>query len=346
MFFLITKLSLIKSKKLIIHDKIPILSLHLKRFLEYSGLQGIPEKDLLAVIKHSPIDFIDPVSTIEASDFYAVLQAISEVVKDDQLGIKIGEYFNLNTLGIIYRVSMKAATLEEALSYCKEYAERTFPVIQVIHSFDGANAIIELLSDNGPYKLKRIILECTLVIINREIRLITGEKIKLRIGSPYYEADYPFGWEKADSFNIKFESEVLRSPIPERNRWQLEILIPEYLNMIENMKSGEAFSDKVKAMALNMSKPTMPDLKSISYAFNLTPRTFQRRLIAEETHYSQVINELKQQICILLIQHQRFSIANISSILGYSEPAAFIRSFKNKYGSSPLKYRRALNHQN
>lgn len=324
-------------------DKVSVLAVHLKRFWEYARLQNVSQLELFAAMKHASLDWDASASVITAADFYAVLEFIADSIQDDLLGIKIGEYHNLNTLGVIYQISMKATDLKEALFYCKSYLETTFPVIEEIQSSDGKLAVIELQGDRIPGKLRRIILECTLVIISREIKAIVGEGIELRIGSPYYQENYPAGWEKSDAFMINFELEFFRFTIPDQIRWQMDILLAEYAGMIASLHGGEQFSDKVKMMALNMAKPDLPDLKLLSGAFNLTPRTFQRRLAAEGNSYTRIMEGLKQKIAILLIWHRRFSITDISNILGYSEPTAFIRSFKNKYGSSPLQYRRKLN---
>jgi AraC-like DNA-binding protein len=325
------------------HDKVYILTAHLKRFWDYARLHNIPERELLAATKQPSIAFDNPASVIATSDFFAILEVISRSVKDDLLGLKIGEYHNLNTLGVIYRISMKATDLKEALFFCSAYLERTFPIIEEIQSSNDKSVTIELQGCQMPDKLKRIVLECTLVIISREIKTITGEQIELSIGSPFYQGNYPTGWKRSDAFSISFKPEALQYPIPERNRWQMEILLTEYISMIENIHVEQAFSDKGKIMALNMAKPNLPDLKSLSGAFHLTPRTFQRRLAEEGTSYSKIINELKQQIAMLLIRHQRFSITDISNILDYSEPTAFIRSFKNKYGNTPFQYRQKQN---
>lgn len=110
--------------------------------------------------------------------------------------------------------------------------------------------------------------------------------------------------------------------------------------LIERMKPDRSFADKVRVAALNLARPTLPDLKMVASGFNLNERTFQRRLMVEGITYRQIMDDLKQEISGLLLRHDRFSVTDIASVLGYSEPAAFIRSFRKWHGESPLRMRK------
>ena len=96
---------------------------------------------------------------------------------------------------------------------------------------------------------------------------------------------------------------------------------------------------KEKAM-LQLAQPALPGLDMVADTFNLTSRTLQRRLVQEGTSFRQIAEGLKRQVCHLLLLHDRYSVADISLLLGYSDAAAFIHSFKKWYGATPAKLRK------
>jgi AraC-like DNA-binding protein len=62
----------------------------------------------------------------------------------------------------------------------------------------------------------------------------------------------------------------------------------------------------------------------------------------EGTSFRRLAEELKQRICNLLLRHNRYSVADVAFLLGYSDAATFIHSFKKWYGLSPDKMRAKL----
>jgi len=126
------------------------------------------------------------------------------------------------------------------------------------------------------------------------------------------------------------------------NMRALGFLIPEYLKLAESLKADSSFSSRVKIAALNLAGPELPDLKTVADSFNITTRTLQRRLQSENNSFRGLLDEMKRRISDMLLQHNRYSVADISFVLGYSEPSAFIHSFKKWHGIPPKKFRESF----
>ena len=317
-------------RELSFYDNMIILALHLENFTDYAGLRGMPNETTA------------PRLAIDDNDFYAALERIDAYVKDELLGIRAGNHRNLNTLGAIYRISLKTVTIQEALYYCQAYLRETLPLIQVVNSVEGDYASIRLSIDNDRDRGNRIILETTLTVIAREIKIVSGEETEVAVYSPFFKAGYPSNWRKGKGFMVKFRLPILRAALKDNSHWGLDLLIPEYLGLIEALKTQDNFSSRIKKAMLRMAKPQLPGLETVAYAFNQTTRTLQRRLEEEETSFRAIAEELKRRICDLLIRHNRYAVADIAFLLGYSDAAAFTHSFKRWYGQPPNKIRAKL----
>ncbi|MBA4852853.1 AraC family transcriptional regulator [Emticicia sp. BO119] len=316
-----------------------ILALHLHHVIEYASMRGISRQELISLLAKPPANFLDETETISKEDFYAVIDTIANQLKEEELGIRLGNFLNLGALGLIYQISLQATTTEEALYYLQMYLNATLPFVNIQTSIDADWVSIILNIDNKQLEANRIILENILTVIAREVALMTTKEVSIIKTSPFFTKNYPDDWKASTHYSVNFTPTILKATLQDKSRLHLDVLIPEYLKLIEGLKTETGFANKVRIASLHLAKPELPDLASVADAFHLTSRTFQRRLLAENTTFRQITDDLRKQISNLLIRHNRFSITDISYVLGYSEPAAFIHSFKKWFGEAPDRMR-------
>jgi len=78
---------------------------------------------------------------------------------------------------------------------------------------------------------------------------------------------------------------------------------------------------------------------AIAKRLGLTSRSLQRRLEDEGTTFKQVREEVRRELAQRYLD-DGLAIAEISFLLGFSEPSAFFRAFKRWTGLTPLEARR------
>jgi AraC-like DNA-binding protein len=69
-------------------------------------------------------------------------------------------------------------------------------------------------------------------------------------------------------------------------------------------------------------------------------RHLPRRLAAIGITYSQLVGEVRSGTALRLVDDSGLTLAEISRILGYSDPAHFTRAFTRWTGMTPRDYRR------
>ena len=67
----------------------------------------------------------------------------------------------------------------------------------------------------------------------------------------------------------------------------------------------------------------------------VSTRTLQRRLSEEGTSFQQELNGLRADLARHYLTNSRYSSAEISFLLGYSDPNSFIRAFHAWTGQTP-----------
>jgi AraC-like DNA-binding protein len=78
---------------------------------------------------------------------------------------------------------------------------------------------------------------------------------------------------------------------------------------------------------------------AIARTLAVSQRTLQRRLADEGTTYQAVLDDVRREMAERHLHDTALAIAEISFLLGYSEPAAFHRAFKRWHGVTPQTYR-------
>lgn len=85
-----------------------------------------------------------------------------------------------------------------------------------------------------------------------------------------------------------------------------------------------------------------PTAATVARELGLSARTLQRRLRAEGTWVRGILDAVRGELALALLREPGIGIAEIAYFLGYSEPAAFHRSFRRWTGQTPLAYRRSV----
>jgi len=237
---------------------------------------------------------------------------------------------------------LETTTIEEAFHYLQSYLTATMPLVKLQTTISTRQARILISIPNKQDSLNRLILENLLTIISRELSLMSKDDISIRLSTPFFKNHYPEGWRRAENFAIYFRPGILKAAMRNWNGLQLDILLAEHLKLLEGLKTGDSFTNKVKLTMLSMSDPQLPTIQTISRALHLTPRTVQRRLSEENSNFRTLSEDLKKQVCTYMLRHKGYTLSSIAHLLGYSEPAAFNHAFKKWFAHNPEKIRERL----
>ena len=69
-------------------------------------------------------------------------------------------------------------------------------------------------------------------------------------------------------------------------------------------------------------------------------RTLQRRLADEGLSYRDLLDELRYETALDLLQDPENTITEVANLLGYSDPSHFSRAFRRMAGVSPGEYQK------
>ena len=85
-----------------------------------------------------------------------------------------------------------------------------------------------------------------------------------------------------------------------------------------------------------------PPLELAADIAGLSTRTLQRWLTDEGLSYRDLLDEVRYETAIDLLQNTGNSITDIANLLGYSDPSHFARAFRRMAGVSPGEYQKKM----
>ncbi len=100
---------------------------------------------------------------------------------------------------------------------------------------------------------------------------------------------------------------------------------------------GEQTKDAI-ARALSEGPPRMED---IARGLGFSARSFHRRLADHGLTFQMLAEETRRELAEGLLRDERYSLADIAFLTGFSEQSSFTRAFKRWVGHTPTGYRKA-----
>ncbi len=133
--------------------------------------------------------------------------------------------------------------------------------------------------------------------------------------------------------------EVLNMPSPLADANTARKLEQQCRDVLERRLSRVGVAGQVRSRLLH-NPGELPAMPTIADELHIDPRTLRRRLAAEGTSYRSLLDEVRRQLAVELLQ-QDLSVEEVSRHLGYAETANFTHAFKRWEGTAPSYFRKS-----
>ena len=141
----------------------------------------------------------------------------------------------------------------------------------------------------------------------------------------------------ADFTGFVFHKKVLSQPVVNADQ-QLFRILHQYLTQLEARTPSDFGSLVRETVALSLQDGDS-SIDSVASRLGLSERTLQRRLHAAGLNYKDILLDVRRSVAQQYLRDTGVSLTRIATILGYSDLAAFSRSFHREFGVSPRNWR-------
>jgi len=290
---------------------------------------------------------------ISMQDFLHILRTGDRLLGKGQLGFLLGRKMHVLAMGPVGVAIASAPNLREGLQVLESFTRlhATYVDIGARSTLQGMTVTILYRHDTGD--LERFHTETAMMLLQQYIETLIGEPIsdarfRLAIPEPENTAEYTnalhgkigFG-AAANEVDIPHRCLDLPSPYYHRELWrQAQMRLSQALK--DQTRTEESPYKQHIVGLMRTSEPPLPELGDVAYDLNVSQRTLNRRLQAENTSFRQLKSQALTRWAKQYLRETKHSVEAIAETLGYRDTANFRRAFRKSEGRSPIEYRQSI----
>jgi AraC-like DNA-binding protein len=261
------------------------------------------------------------------------------------VALDIARHTPPGAFGIVEYVCRSAPTIGEALRRWVRYLNLLEDAVEVALVVEDDRACVRVIREcEAPANGAR---ELCFALVARQARELAGLQLlavdfthPTRDPSPYrawFDAPVRFG---APHSQLVIPRAALEAPLASSDPNLLSILTRAADELHRQRPADATMVTQVARVLREALRTDEAHVDRIAKRLGLTSRSLQRRLKDEGTSFNAVREDVRRQLSRRYLD-EGLSIAEISFLLGFSEPSAFFRAFKRWNGMTPLEARRS-----
>jgi AraC-like DNA-binding protein len=296
-------------------------------------------------------DLNDPQVRFPVSNQGRFLQYAADALQDPALGLHLAEASNPRESGLLYYVSSAAKDLWETLSLFLTYSSLVNESLRLSVSRPADGAIAEFRIEGASPQTVRHNTEFWVAMVVKSARQISGRRFRpLRVAFPHSSAgdidDFKrfFGCQvtfDAPVGQIGFSRESLSLPLLTEDPHLLQVLKP-ICDAAARARGTAAGSvrESVETEVQRLLPRGGVQLQTIAKALAMSERTLSRRLSAEGTSLSEIVDNVRRSLALQYVGKPGISLGQAAWLLGYEGQTSFTHAFRRWTGKSPSAARR------
>ena len=309
--------------------------------------EGISEAQLLRDTGRTSIDSLAD-SAISAAEMDTVCANAIALSGDKQFGLRLGSNIDISSQGIFGYALMASATVGDALKLLIRYSRDIMPAVHIEMQQHDDSVDVVIKAVHLPLNLQRFYCEVLYSAIISSGSLLVGDSTVVRT----LELDYPapsntelyhhiFGNEihfHSNRCAMNFSEESLGIAISTANPLAQKIFRRECdrLSSLDSHHGG--VSERVKTLLLQAGSQ-FPTSAAVAKTLNMSESTLQRRLASEGCRYQQLLDQIRYRLANEYLVATTLPVAEIASLLGFSDTTNFRRSFRRWSNTTPSAVR-------
>ncbi|MFH2063945.1 MAG: AraC family transcriptional regulator [Pseudomonadota bacterium] len=334
-------------------DRKPTTSItHISSLFTILESQGIDVKAFLVDAGVDPSILKSPENRLTWETVQMLTHRAVQITGNAYFGLHQGESM-VGFSNILGHILVNCQTLGEALEKLLKFYKILYEGCDIIVGMEGEYIVTEYAFHdqklNGDMQLADYSMSCCYSYAKQ----LTGKKIDL-IEVRFKHDAPPDISEYNRIFNCKLkfgssmnaivgDSEIVNIPIREPNKKLLSVFEKYAKEILSKQTEKSTYTQKVGSLITKMLGEKIPQINMIASKLSISTRSLQTKLQKEGTTYSEILDQIRKNTAAYYLKNETISIAEISYLLGFSEPSVFHRTFKRWTNHSPGEYRKHNN---
>lgn len=326
-----------------------ITSLFARKMVAAAG-PDIDAAEILTSVGLEPDGPWDPKVMLADTAYYDMLERMAEQTDVTALPIHVGASMRCDEYGALGLAWKAAPNLMGSFSRVERFARLWTSVVEyeLRHTDRG---VLFLLHRAGPRRLGlRLSNEATLasaVSLSRQVGPGAFTPIEVHFKHPAPEdlthhTDY-FGCPvlfNSDMDALLLSTAALAHPNRLGDEGITEFLLSHLEDELRKIAPEDTLETQTKnAIARSLSEG-LPKMADVARGLGMSARSFHRRLSDHGLSFQTLTETTRRELAEGLLRDERYSLAEVAFLTGFSEQSSFTRAFKRWAGRTPATYRK------
>ncbi|UJR79159.1 AraC family transcriptional regulator [Sandaracinus amylolyticus] len=319
--------------------------------VDVAVMLGVPREEVLARAELTPELLANPDARVPFKQHMAIWDVILALPDIDDLGVRLGRHFAIESLGALGYLMLQCATPRE-LGRCMERFGSLLCDVFIGRFFeeDGRAVLEQVLAPR--FVRLRHPAEWSMSSGLTMLRTLTGRDFPVL--DVWFQHPAPpdvsalvahFGRTPrfgAPASRLVLPGEILDVPIVNANPRLYGYLEHHAHSLLKVLPGDDRLTDRVQRKLTEALRHGVPSQSGIARHFGMSERTLQRRLKEEGVVFQELLEDTRRQLAEIYLREPRLAVYEVAMLVGYSEPSAFFRAFRRWTGRTPEQYRAAL----
>ncbi|SDR98684.1 AraC-type DNA-binding protein [Halopseudomonas xinjiangensis] len=303
-------------------------------------------RDLPADLRQHCAPTDQSLAQISQTDMNRLWHAAARVTQDECFGLRMGQAYCSNTLKVLGLAAVSSETVGDAVQRVLRYISVFSTQVQLYSVEDDQYFTIYFEPRGTPHPLhmEAVVAQCAKIwssLENGQAPLVletrlAGEHEGTR---PYCESvlsgKVRLG---AKRIAVRMSRALLRNPLPSADaflRKRLDASLEDMLGDLPNVNFAEQVKQRIRVLVAQ--REVSEDM--VATPFNMSPRHLRRKLSETQTTYEKLLDEVRMELAMRLIQEGKLNLGRIAFELGFLDPSSFTRAFRRWTGMSPTAFK-------
>jgi AraC-like DNA-binding protein len=325
------------------------------------GFPGSQVLQLLDLLRHWRIDAAELLKETELSVtgleepnarvplpvYNQLISRARKLTGEPALGIFMGLQRRVSMYGFLGFAAMSASTLGEVMELAVRYSPTVSTAVKLSLHREGELVALRVEECCDPGDCRDVAVFALIIGMSQMGRALTGREVAGEAHLAIPRPDY------ADRFSelltrvrfdqpvtqLVFDAKALELPLVAPDRAGLRLAREQCERALRDQGLDGGIVERVRSLVA--TPQGMLSLDEVAARLRMSARTLKRRLAAQGSSFSELLEQERCQRARLLLGSSQLTLLEITERLGYSTLPNFARAFRRWTGETPAAYRRA-----
>jgi len=315
---------------------------YVRDVIELAGRWHVRPEQLVRGLPVKLATLADPATRVPLPVVAEIVSRAQALTGEPALALYLGWQVRLSSHGFLGFAAMTAETLADAAALAVRFASTRTTALGLALYVEGdtVSLVIEERAELGA--LRELAVISVMVLLWQAGQGLTGRTLmgsaECAFPVPEWIAKVPFAASiiqfDRPAHRLVFPRALLDLPVKTADQVATQLARAQCERELAAIADA-GLVGRVRAAV----EAGAQDLPAVAKQLRMSTRTVKRRLAERGTTFREVVDDLRRQRALLLIEDRGLTLDDIAGRLGYTETPNFTRAFRRWTGTTPAAYR-------